>query len=254
MTGDEVTPVVLTFNEGPNIARCLERLSWAKRVIVVDSNSSDNTCEAARRFTNTDIVFRTFDSHTSQWNFGLSAADTEWILALDADYILPQEFPSELSGISPIGPQAAYFAAFRYLVFGKPLRSSLYPPRAVLFRRSRCCYVQDGHTQSLAIEGETGHLRSVIDHDDRKPLSRWLASQDKYAALEVDKLLSVPTRELRPQDRLRLTGWAAVPASLVYTLLARGTLLDGWRGWYYAMQRMLAEMLLAMRLIERRQQ
>ena len=49
-----------------------------------------------------------------------------------------------------------------------------------------------------------------------------------------------------------LTCWLAVPASLVFTLLVKGTIWDGWRGWYYALQRVLAEMLLALRLIERR--
>lgn len=52
--------------------------------------------------------------------------------------------------------------------------------------------------------------------------------------------------------KLRLTLWAAIHASLVYTLLVKGTLLDGWRGWYYALQRLLAEMLLALRLLEKK--
>jgi hypothetical protein len=95
-------------------------------------------------------------------------------------------------------------------------------------------------------------LRSTIDHDDRKPLSRWIASQDKYALLEAEKLLAADPASLRVQDRLRHTGWAAVPATLIYTLLVKGTLLDGWRGWFYTMQRVLAEMMLALRLLEKR--
>jgi hypothetical protein len=91
-----------------------------------------------------------------------------------------------------------------------------------------------------------------IDHDDRKPLSRWIASQDKYALLEAEKLLASDPAMLRLQDRLRRTGWAAVPAALVYTLLVKGTLLDGWRGWFYTLQRVLAEIMLALRLLEKR--
>jgi hypothetical protein len=95
-------------------------------------------------------------------------------------------------------------------------------------------------------------MQTKIDHDDRKPLTRWLSSQDKYALLEAEKLAAADPAKLRLQDKLRFTCWLAVPASLVFTLLVKGTIWDGWRGWYYALQRVLAEMLLALRLIERR--
>jgi hypothetical protein len=124
--------------------------------------------------------------------------------------------------------------------------------RAVVFRKDRCRYIPDGHTQLLKISGPVLNLRSLINHDDRKPLSRWFASQAKYAALEAQKLLAAPRASLRIQDRLRLTGWAAIPASLVYTLLVKRVILDGWRGWYYSLQRILAEIMLALEILERR--
>ena len=54
------------------------------------------------------------------------------------------------------------------------------------------------------------------------------------------------------QDRIRKLIFIAPPLVLVYTLLYKGLFLDGWRGWYYALQRLLAEMLLALRLLEKR--
>jgi hypothetical protein len=246
----DITPLVLTWNEEPNLARCLARLSWAREVVVLDSGSTDATHEIAAQFPNVRFVVRAFDDHTTQWNFGVDACRSEWVLALDADYVLGAGFEEELKQLD--GSAAAYDAGFRYLIFGQALRGSLYPPRAVLFAKSRCRYVQDGHTQLLNVPGVLGHMQTKIDHDDRKPLTRWLSSQDKYALLEAVKLASADPSKLRLQDRLRLTCWAAVPASVVFTLLVKGTILDGWRGWYYALQRVLAEMLLALRLIERR--
>ena len=40
--------MVITFNEAPNIARCLDRLHWAKRILVVDSGSTDETLQIVR--------------------------------------------------------------------------------------------------------------------------------------------------------------------------------------------------------------
>ena len=247
----DITPLVLTYNEAPNIERCLARLSWAHEIVIIDSGSTDDTCAIASRFPNVRILTRAFDDHTSQWNFGVDATNTLWVLAFDADYILCDGFETELSAIEP-GDTFAFYASFRYLIGGRPLRASLYPPRAVLFRKDRCRYEKDGHTQLLHIPGPSGHLATRIDHDDRKPLSRWFASQDKYALLEAEKLLSLPASDLRLQDRIRRTMILGPLFVLAYTLIARGTILDGWHGWFYTFQRVTAEVMLSLRLLEKK--
>jgi len=246
----EITPLILTFNEAPNIRRTLEKLSWAKEILVVDSFSADETLEMVRSFPNTRIVQRAFDAHAAQWNHGLEQCGSEWVLALDADYVLSADLVDELRRFEPHSGIAAYFARFRYCVYGRPLRGTLYPPRAVLFRRDQCRYDQDGHTQRLRVDGRTGWLSGFIDHDDRKPLSHWLWAQDRYAALEVEKLLQSTATELPIQDRLRRLIFLSPGLVFLYALLGKGLIFDGWPGWYYAFQRTLAEIILSLRLLE----
>jgi hypothetical protein len=95
-------------------------------------------------------------------------------------------------------------------------------------------------------------LRGVVYHDDRKPLSRWLASQQRYAHIEANLLLSAEPQRLSAVDRLRRMGWPAPVLVLFYVLLVKGCLLDGWPGWFYALQRLLAETMMALELIDRR--
>ncbi|MBL9179960.1 MAG: glycosyltransferase family 2 protein [Verrucomicrobiaceae bacterium] len=246
----DITPLILTWNEEPNLRRCLERLRWAKEVVILDSGSTDATAAIAAEFPNTRLLVRPFDDHTTQWNHGVDACGTNWILSLDCDYVLCPGFEEELSKLEEATAFDAFYASFRYLIFGKPLRACLYPPRAVLFRKDRCRYIADGHTQVLSIPGIVAHLVTKIDHDDRKPLSRWFSSQDKYALLEAEKL-AARTR-LSPQDRIRRFIVIAPWLVFFFTLIVRGTLLDGWRGWFYAFQRMAAEIMLSLRLLERR--
>jgi hypothetical protein len=143
-----------------------------------------------------------------------------------------------------------YFAPFKYCVFGKPLRGTLLPPREVLFKREKAVYFDDGHTQRLRVNGKSGMLSSYIYHDDRKPLSRWLWAQDRYLIIETKKLLETPDQELSFGDRIRRQKILAPFVILFYCLILNKGILDGWAGCYYAFQRMLAEILLSIRLIE----
>lgn len=251
MNLNSITPVVLTWNEAPNLGRCLDGLRWADHVIVLDSGSTDETQAICGRYRNVELAERPFDNHTAQWNHGVSLAPTEWILSLDADYGIREEFVRELEEIDPAVGHSAWYAPFRFLIHGRPLRGSLYPPRAVLFDKSRCRYRSDGHTQLLEISGSSGHMISKIDHDDRKPFARWLDSQRKYALLEAEKLL-VPDGPHGLADRLRRMIWPAAPVVFVYTLIVKGAILDGWPGWFYVFQRTCAEMILSLVLLEKR--
>lgn len=247
----EVTPVVLTLNEMPNVERMLAPLLWARRVVVVDSFSTDGTLEACRRFRNVEVVQRTFDNHANQWNFGIGLVATPWALSLDADYIVSEALVSELRGV--LDPDVdAYFAKFTYCVFGRPLQGSLYPPRAILFRPDRARYVQDGHTQRLKVDGVCGWLTSRVLHDDRKPISRWLVDQVRYSAQEAQHLNETPISALSMPDRIRRGIVLAPPLFFLYALIGQRALLDGWSGCYYAGQRALAELLLSLRLLEGR--
>jgi glycosyltransferase involved in cell wall biosynthesis len=243
-----VTPVVLSLDEAPNIRRCLARLALFPCVIVLDSGSTDGTVDDVARFGNAGLHHRPFDTHATQWNHAVGLAGTDWVLSLDSDYMLSEQFISELSTLDPPDDVVAYFAPFRYIVLGKPLARSVLPPRALLFRRSMCRYVDDGHTQLLDVPGKAESLSTPIDHDDRKSLERWLHSQGRYARLEADKLAD--TVSVGSVDKVRRWKWLA-PLAIFFYVLATGGLRSGWRGLYYAQQRMIAEAVQSLYLIER---
>ncbi|HVM77668.1 MAG TPA: glycosyltransferase family 2 protein [Stellaceae bacterium] len=251
---DDITPVILTRNEEPNIGRTLERLGWAKDIVVVDSGSDDGTLEILRRFPSVRVFQHPFREHAEQWRYALNATSisTSWVLGLDADYIVSGELVREIEGLVPEPDTAGYEAAFRYCVLGHPLPRSIYPPRIVLFRPTQASYVQDGHTQRLSVSGRVRSLRHLVDHDDRKSLTRWVGAQDAYARLERDKLLASSARELGRADRIRLRRVLAPIAVLLYCLFAKRMLLAGPAGWYYTYQRVVAELLLSLYLIEDR--
>jgi glycosyltransferase involved in cell wall biosynthesis len=244
--------LILTFNEEANIGRTLNALSRFPDVVILDSGSTDATLEIIAQFPNVRCQTRPFDTHAAQWTYGLTECGIvrPWVLALDADYVMSAELAAEIAALSPGAAIGGYLASFRYCISGRPLTASLYPPVIALYRREWTKYIQQGHTQRAVVNGEVERLRGRFDHDDRKPLSRWLASQQKYAKLEADHLLSHAA--LGARGRIRLMGWPAPLLIFFYTLFWKRCLLDGWPGWVYVLQRTLAEIMIALEIMDRR--
>jgi len=153
------TALILTFNEENNVQRTMKALTWVNEVVIVDSGSTDRTVELAKAaHPNVRVVTRAFDSHPNQWNFGLDQITTDWVLTLDADYEVSPQLAAEISGLSPMPNQIAFWADFEYRIYGHPLRGSSYPARIVLFKPVQARYVDDGHTQTLWVRDSAGEL------------------------------------------------------------------------------------------------
>lgn len=251
---DLITPVILTFNEENNIGRSLNMLRWAKRVVVVDSGSTDQTLEIAHSFKNVSIYDRPFDTHAEQWNYAIEGTeiDTDWVLRLDADYILTQEVIHEISGLQNVGDVEAFEISFRYAINGRILRSSLYPPNKILFRHGKQSIIQAGHSERWFFAGNVQRLVGKVIHDDRKSLRRWFESQIAYASQEAYHLLDTANADLSLVQRLRKAGLPAPLVNFIYVLFFKGVIFDGRAGWFYALQRLLAEVLIALELMDRR--
>jgi glycosyltransferase involved in cell wall biosynthesis len=244
-----VTPVVLTWNEEPNIGRLLADLSWAQTVVVVDSGSTDRTAEVAGGFSNVRWLVRAFDTHGAQWQYAIGAAATDYVLTLDADYRVPPEFVSEIDHAFLPGGFGSGVAAFRYCIQGKPLRGSVYPPKAVIVRRDRARVTQPGHSQVIEADGPQYRFEAKLTHDDRKPLGRFIGSQLSYARLEAERVTG--SGAPRWQDRLRRTALMPfVTAPGAY--LAAGGPFAGRAALRYACERTVFECLLAMEILRKK--
>ena len=247
-----VTPLLLTYNEAPNLGRTLAKLDWAKDIVVVDSGSTDETLGILARNPRVRVYTKAFESFATQCNFGLEQISAPWVLSLDADYELSDELIAEMSKLQPREENSGYSASFIYRIFGKDLPGTLYPPRVVLYRPGRAQYHDEGHSHRVKVTGLVQPLRAAIYHDDRKPLARWIASQQQYARREAVYLLESNADALKLVDRLRLMAWPVPLLVFLYTLIWKRCLLSGRAGWFYVLQRTLAEIMLALEIIDRR--
>lgn len=244
--GEVVTPVVLTYNEEPNIERCLSALRWAKRVVVVDSGSTDATAAIVARYPNAVLLTRPFDDFKRQTDWGLDHTSTEYVLPLDADMLVTPALLAEIEGPFLAGAHDGGLLRFEYRIFGRPLLGSLYPMQYRLFRRAAGTVIQRGHGHTFAVEGRLYRFAARLVHDDRKPIERWAASQIGYSRQEHERIARATETSLK--DRIRRTGLMPFAAGALAYARAGGPLRGG-AALRYAYERVVFESLLAMRLL-----
>lgn len=165
----DLTTIILTYNEERHIRRCLENVCpISKRVIVVDSPSTDGTVEICREFDNVEVVVHKYPGNqAAQFNWAIDNIhiDTEWVLRIDADeYLLPElveemfqkvpDMPADVTGIE---------LKRRHIFMGKWVKRGIYPVILLrMFRVGKARYDNRMMDEHLALsEGRT----VVMEHD-----------------------------------------------------------------------------------------
>ena len=218
---------VITFNEESKIAACLGSLvGVADEIVVVDSESTDDTVAIAARFTDR-IITQPFLGYVAQKNFTVDCASHDWILSLDADEQLSDELRSEiLEEKHTLGAHAGYDMPRRTFYVDEWMDHCWYPDRKIrLFDRRRGRWGgTDPHDSWRVTEGSVKSLRGDILHRSFDSVSEHLQTIDRFS--------EIAARELFRQGR-RVSVLSPVvhgAAAFVRLYLVRRGFLDGFGG------------------------
>jgi glycosyltransferase involved in cell wall biosynthesis len=221
-----VTATVITFNEATNIKAALESLSWADEIVVVDSESTDDTVAIARTFTDRVIV-RPWPGYVEQKNFAAAQASHDWIFSLDADERVTPALAGELTALIKRGPAVAGYRLPRVTFhLGRWIRSTDWYPDYQLRLYDRRRGRWDGRYvhESVKVEGQVADLQNELQHYAYRDLAHHFQTMDRYTTLAAKQMFAEGRR----------AGWVDLvihpPAAFVRNYLLRGGFRDGVPG------------------------
>ncbi|MDA7481156.1 glycosyltransferase [Candidatus Pelagibacter ubique] len=247
-----------TFNEELNIKKCLNKLKWANKVIILDSNSTDNTVKIAKKFKNTNIIYSKKKlSYVSKLNYFINKNKGKWLLILDADYVLSNALIKEFKILHIENLRKEKISGFKIKIynkiFNKTIREDIYPKKILLFKNVNCYFRQFGHSEKFFIKGKISNIDGYIMHEnfnEIKNFSVWKLNQSKYSKLDSSRIVKTKFDELRTQDKIRKFPPINIILIMIYFIFFKKILIYGKSGFFYLFQRLFYETLLSFQIIK----
>lgn len=224
---NNISVIVRTFNEAKNIRACLESASWADEIVVVDSQSTDNTVAIARGYAQ-KIVIQPWLGHIEQSQFATDQASNLWVLSLDADERISAPLREELLKIDLKKTRFdAYEVPRRHFFMQRWINHSAWYPdyKIRLFRKDRCRWGGYAPHDKVEVPGSTGRLKNDILHYIYLDLDHFAATKNKYSTLTA-------LDHYRNGKRARLVDVTLRPLyAFLYRYFVRLGILDGMPGF-----------------------
>lgn len=226
----KISVVVITLNEERNLARCLDSVKeLADEILVVDSMSTDNTIDIAKKY-GANIIQQPFLGHIEQKNFAAQKAKNDWILSLDADECLSPDLQKSIITVkNSVDCNAYKFPRLNNFCGTWIHHSGLYPDAKIrLFNRTRGQWTgENPHDKWTLTETseKTGMLKGDLLHYSFNSISDYVKKIEKYseiaARLRVEKGKQYSTFKIIFGPK-----WKFI-SDFVFRL----GFLDGYAGW-----------------------
>ena len=237
-----VSVLVNTLNEETNIKNCLESLTWADEIIVVDMHSDDKTVEIARRYTKKIFYFKRMGYADPARQFALGKASHEWVLVIDADELVTKRMRDRIKDImeKDLG-DVIYFPQYIYF-FGAPLKGTGFGPLQNLaprfFKKSHMDFDDRVHVVFDIKKG--ARIYTVKDPDDGYlhltfvDIEQYLDKFNKYTTIEAQNVFQGKKKK---STFIRVL--FAMVKTFIYRFIIKQGFKDGFKGFYLTIMSMM---------------
>lgn len=119
---DTISAVLITKNEASRILKCLDSLSFADEIVVLDTGSTDATIDICQKH-GCKVFSSSWEGFGKAKAKAVSYASNDWILSIDADEVLSEALKKEIIRLRKDGfGQRCYRIKRRSFYLGKMIR------------------------------------------------------------------------------------------------------------------------------------
>lgn len=183
--------VIIAKDAASQIGACIDSVSFAREILVVDSGSVDAT-RAIADVKGCRVVEKEWLGFGRQKQFAVGIAAHDWVLCLDVDERVSPELATSLSAamLAPSPKPFAYRMPRRNRFLGKWLRHGEgYPDWSLrLFHRQHSSWSNDAVHETVITTTEVGNLSGDLLHDSAEEITHYLAKQNRYSSLHAQAL------------------------------------------------------------------
>ena len=160
-----ISAIIITHNEEANIEECLTSVAWADEIVVVDAMSTDRTFEIASGFTDR-VLCEPWEGYATARRHAIAAAESEWILSIDADERVTPELRAEIEACLTAPESDGYMIPRKAFFLGRWIKHCGWYPGYVirLFRKDRARVTEKLVHEGIRVDGKVGTLENHILH------------------------------------------------------------------------------------------
>ncbi|QKJ23788.1 glycosyltransferase family 2 protein [Poseidonibacter lekithochrous] len=185
---NKLSIVIITKNEEKFIADAIKSSLFADEVLILDSGSSDKTCEIAKEL-GAKVLFQEWLGFGAQKNKAVELASNDWVFVLDSDERIPNELKDEILKTIENPNSDGYFVARLNNFFGKDIKScGLYPDYSIrLFNRTKGSFNDVPVHESVQMKITPSHLKNHMIHLAYDSIEEFIQKQNRYSSLNHKK-------------------------------------------------------------------
>ena len=180
-----ISVVIATKNEESNIRKCLEHITWADEIVIVDDASSDTTVEICKEFTQKIYINDSIGSFHTNKNLGLEKATGEWIFSLDADELITPELAQEVKEVITKSDKIGFYVPRKNYFLGRWINGCGWWPDNIirLFKRGVTQWPLEIHdTPKIQEKERVGRLKHALIHHTYRDLSHYFEKFNQYTS------------------------------------------------------------------------
>lgn len=228
-----VSVILITKNEAGNIRDCLQSVSWADEIIVVDSGSTDGTPQIAKEM-GALVYSHDWPGFGPQKNRALAYASKDWVFSIDADERVTPEQRAELERAMQDGLADGYFCPRLSQFCGTFIRHSGWYPDYVLrlFKRGKGRFSDSLVHESIILEGRSERLKIPLLHYSYLTMDDVERKVGHYSNAAAQQMFQAGKHASWLRAALS-GGWA-----FIRTYIVRLGVLDGGAGFQIALMNM----------------